>query len=71
MSISGLTGFLNLALKAERLGRFAEARERGQWLHYRGLLRADAGDLNAAERFYFRAHQLYQECHHKQGCRSL
>lgn len=40
---------------------------RAQWLHYSGLLRADSGDLNAAERFYFRAHQVYQECHHKQG----
>jgi class 3 adenylate cyclase len=40
---------------------------RAQWLHYSGLLRADCGDLNAAERFYFRAHQVYRECHHKQG----
>jgi class 3 adenylate cyclase/tetratricopeptide (TPR) repeat protein len=40
---------------------------RAQWLHYNGLLRADQGDLNAAERFYFRAHQVYQECHFKPG----
>jgi class 3 adenylate cyclase len=40
---------------------------RGQWLHYNGLLRADRGDLNAAERFYFRAHQVYQECRFNLG----
>jgi len=40
---------------------------RAQWLHYNGLLRTDHGDLNAAERYYFRAHQVYQECHFKLG----
>ena len=28
---------------------------RAQWLHYNGLLSCDRGDLNAAERHYFRA----------------
>jgi class 3 adenylate cyclase len=40
---------------------------RAQWLHYNGLLGADRGDLNAAERFYFRAHQVYQESQSKPG----
>jgi class 3 adenylate cyclase/tetratricopeptide (TPR) repeat protein len=40
---------------------------RAQWLHYHGLIRADRGDPNAAERFYFRAHQVYQECHFRSG----
>jgi class 3 adenylate cyclase/tetratricopeptide (TPR) repeat protein len=40
---------------------------RAQWLHYNGLLCADAADLNAAERFYFRAHQVYQECRSNHG----
>ena len=40
---------------------------RAQWLHYNGLLRADCGDLNAAERFYFRAHQVYHECRLRPG----
>jgi class 3 adenylate cyclase len=40
---------------------------RAQWLHYNGLLRADRGELNAAERYYFRAHQVYQECHFSAG----
>jgi class 3 adenylate cyclase/tetratricopeptide (TPR) repeat protein len=40
---------------------------RAQWLHYHGLLRADEGDLNASERYYFRAHQVYQECHAGSG----
>jgi tetratricopeptide (TPR) repeat protein len=40
---------------------------RGQWLHYSGLLRASHGDLNVAERFYFRAYQVYHECHFTPG----
>jgi class 3 adenylate cyclase len=48
---------------------------RAQWLHYNGLLRADGGELNAAERLYFRAHQVYRECHSQPGlaevCNSL
>jgi class 3 adenylate cyclase len=40
---------------------------RAQWLHYNGLLRADGSDLNAAERYYFRAHQVYRECDSKLG----
>ena len=40
---------------------------RAQWLHYNGLLQGDTGDLNAAERFFFRAYQVYQECHFQPG----
>ncbi len=40
---------------------------RAQWLHYNGLLHADRGDLNGAERSYFRAYQTYQECGFKPG----
>ncbi len=34
---------------------------RAQWLHYSGLIESDRGDLNAAERYLFRAHQVYSE----------
>jgi class 3 adenylate cyclase len=39
----------------------------GQWYHYRGLVEADRGDLNDAERLLFRAHQAYREAHHDPG----
>src|SRR5262249_51580232 len=40
---------------------------RAQWLHYSGLLRADRGEINVAERLFFRAHQVYRECRHNPG----
>jgi class 3 adenylate cyclase len=40
---------------------------RAQWLHYNGLIAADRGDLNGAERFYFRAHQVCRESNDKPG----
>src|SRR5262249_29281301 len=40
---------------------------RAQWLHYNGLLRADCGELNTAQRFFFRAHQDYKECPNNSG----
>ncbi len=40
---------------------------RAQWLHYNGLLHADRGTLNSAERSYFRAYQVYQECRSRPG----
>jgi class 3 adenylate cyclase len=39
----------------------------GQFYHYRGLVQADRGQVNYAERLYFRAHQIYQESHHDPG----
>jgi class 3 adenylate cyclase len=39
----------------------------GQYFHYRGLVEADRGDVNYAERLMFRAHQIYQETHYHPG----
>lgn len=41
--------------------------ETAQWFHYRGLIVAETGDLANAERFYFRAYELYQEVHYPPG----
>lgn len=41
--------------------------ELGQWLHYRGLLQADAGEFSQAERLYFRAFEHYREINHEPG----
>ncbi len=45
----------------------APTAETGQWLHYRGLLVADRGDLAQGERILFRAHALYKELHDDAG----
>jgi class 3 adenylate cyclase len=49
--------------------------ELGQWLHYRGLVAGQRGELANAERLCLRAHQFYQELGHSQGlaevCTSL
>jgi tetratricopeptide (TPR) repeat protein len=34
---------------------------RAQWLQYKGLIESDRGNFNAAERYFFRAHQVYRE----------
>jgi class 3 adenylate cyclase len=39
----------------------------GQYYHYRGLVEADRGQVNYAERMFFRAHQVYVESHHDPG----
>jgi class 3 adenylate cyclase len=39
----------------------------GQYYHYRGLVEADRGQVNYAERLFFRAHQVYQEVHYEPG----
>ena len=39
----------------------------GQLIHYRGLVEADRGNLNEAERLLFQAHQVYKEAHHDAG----
>ncbi|HLJ94298.1 MAG TPA: adenylate/guanylate cyclase domain-containing protein [Gemmataceae bacterium] len=41
--------------------------ETAQWFHYRGLILAGKGELNNAERLYFRAYQVYQEVHFAPG----
>ncbi len=38
---------------------------RAEWLHYQGVIRLHHGDLNTAERFYFRAQQVASECNCK------
>jgi class 3 adenylate cyclase len=45
----------------------ASGPEVGQYFHYRGLLAADRNDLANAERFCFRALQLYDEIHYAPG----
>jgi tetratricopeptide (TPR) repeat protein len=40
---------------------------RAQWLHYHGLIEADRGDLNNAQRFLYRAYKVYQESHDDLG----
>jgi class 3 adenylate cyclase len=47
--------------------RAAPGPETAQWFHYRGLILADVGELINAERFYFRAYELYQEVHYLPG----
>ena len=39
----------------------------GQLIHYRGLIEADRGNLNEAERLLFQAHRVYKEAHHDAG----
>ncbi len=39
----------------------------GQFFHYRGLIEADRGELNYAERMLFRSHQMYQEVQYEPG----
>ena len=39
----------------------------GQLIHYRGLVEADRGNLNEAERLLFQAHQVYKEARHDAG----
>jgi class 3 adenylate cyclase/ATP/maltotriose-dependent transcriptional regulator MalT len=39
----------------------------GQYYHYRGLVEADRGQVNFAERLLFRAHQLYREARYDPG----
>ena len=36
-------------------------------IHYRGLVEADRGNLNEAERLLFQAHQVYKEARHDAG----
>jgi class 3 adenylate cyclase len=45
--------------------------ELGQWLHYRGLLLADEGELDQAERLYFRAYEAYRDLGHEPGLREV
>lgn len=40
---------------------------KARWFHYQGLLDSDRGDLTSAERLFYRAYQIYRECHHEPG----